>query len=79
MSILSDEPHFLQHCFYCESSDSSKLAIAEILGSIREIREIRVDNVLKDAKGEEIKFKPGSEVDVTIEVDPKAIQPNKKS
>lgn len=30
-------------------------------------REIRIDNVLKDADGEPVKLKPGTEVDVTVE------------
>ena len=30
-------------------------------------REIRVENTLKNAAGEEVRLKPGAEVDVTIE------------
>jgi hypothetical protein len=34
-------------------------------------REIRVDNVLKDQKGEDVALKKGAPVDVTIEADSK--------
>jgi hypothetical protein len=34
-------------------------------------REIRVDNVLKDEKGEEVAMRKGAAVDVTIEADKK--------
>jgi len=34
-------------------------------------REIRIDNVLKDEKGEEVALKEGAPVDVTIEADKK--------
>ena len=34
-------------------------------------REIRVDNVLKDEKGEDVALKEGAPVDVTIEADKK--------
>jgi hypothetical protein len=33
-------------------------------------REIRVDNVLKDQKGQDVALKQGAPVDVTIEADP---------
>jgi hypothetical protein len=42
-------------------------------------REIRVENVLKDADGNEVALKVGAEVDVTIEADPEATKPAKKS
>ena len=34
-------------------------------------REIRIDNTLKDEKGEEVALKEGARVDVTIEADKK--------
>jgi len=40
-------------------------------------REIRIDNVLQDADGNEVKLKKGAEVEVTIEADPKATTPKK--
>ena len=40
-------------------------------------REIRVDNRLKDEKGNEVSLKPGSEVDVTIEADGDAVDRKK--
>jgi hypothetical protein len=41
-------------------------------------REIRVDNMLKDADGKEVSLKPGAEVEVTIEADIEATLPAKK-
>jgi hypothetical protein len=38
-------------------------------------REIRVENTLTDEKGNEVKLKPGAEVEVTIEADPQATVP----
>ena len=34
-------------------------------------REIRIDNTLTDAKGNEVKLKPGATVEVTVEAEPK--------
>lgn len=34
-------------------------------------REIRIDNSLKDEKGNEVKLKPGATVEVTVEAEPK--------
>jgi hypothetical protein len=42
-------------------------------------REIRVENLLKDADGKEVSLKPGAEVEVTIEAEAKATQPAKQS
>ena len=41
-------------------------------------REIRVDNVLKDADGKEVSLKPGAEVEVTIEAEVAATRPAKQ-
>jgi hypothetical protein len=38
-------------------------------------REIRLDNTLQDDAGNEVKLKPGAEVEVTIEAPPQAIVP----
>jgi hypothetical protein len=35
-------------------------------------REIRIDNVLHNDKGETVQLKPGAEVEVTVEADPSA-------
>jgi|SRR5580704_3587951 hypothetical protein len=42
-------------------------------------REIRVENLLKDADGKEVSLKPGAEVEVTIEADIEATQPAKQN
>jgi hypothetical protein len=34
-------------------------------------REIRIENTLKDEKGNEVRLKPGAHVEVTVEADPK--------
>jgi hypothetical protein len=34
-------------------------------------REIRIENTLTDEKGNEVKLKPGAQVEVTVEADPK--------
>ena len=41
-------------------------------------REIRVDNVLKDANGKEVSLKPGADVEVKIEAEIEATLPAKK-
>jgi hypothetical protein len=38
-------------------------------------REIRIENTLTDENGEEVKLKPGAEVDVIVEADPAATVP----
>jgi hypothetical protein len=44
----------------------------DIHGADELYREIRIENVVTDEKGEEARLKPGSEVDVTIEADSSA-------
>jgi hypothetical protein len=39
-------------------------------------KEIRIENKLKDENGEEVRLKPGAEVEVTVEADPQATVPN---
>jgi hypothetical protein len=38
-------------------------------------REIRIENTLLDAEGQEVKLKEGAEVDVTVEAEPEATIP----
>ena len=40
-------------------------------------QEIRIENTLKDHKGEEVKLKEGAEVDVIVEADSDATVPKK--
>ncbi len=42
-------------------------------------REIRIENTLTDEKGNEVKLKPGAEVEVTVEADPEATIPKEKA
>jgi predicted DNA-binding antitoxin AbrB/MazE fold protein len=41
-------------------------------------REIRIENTLKDDKGQPVNLKPGAQVEVTIEADPKETVPASK-
>ncbi|HXT77169.1 MAG TPA: hypothetical protein VN780_12825 [Candidatus Eisenbacteria bacterium] len=40
-------------------------------------KEIRIENTLTDEKGNEVKLKPGAEVEVTVEAPPEATEPKK--
>jgi uncharacterized protein YfaS (alpha-2-macroglobulin family) len=42
-------------------------------------REIRIENTLTDEKGEEVKLKPGADVDVSVEADINATEPKETS
>jgi hypothetical protein len=39
-------------------------------------KEIRIENTLEDSKGVKVKLKPGAEVEVTVEADPKDTTPD---
>jgi hypothetical protein len=55
-------------------SEPEKAQIA-VEGADHLYREIRVENTLKDEKGEEVRLKPGAKVEVTIEAEPKETTP----
>ena len=38
-------------------------------------KEIRIENTLTDEQGNEVKLKPGAQVEVTVEADPDAVVP----
>ena len=38
-------------------------------------REVRIDNTLEDADGNQVSLKKGADVDVTIEADPDSVKP----
>ena len=42
-------------------------------------KEIRIDNTLQNEKGEDVSLKPGVEVEVTVEAEPEATTPKKKT
>ena len=48
--------------------DKAEIAIQ---GADELYREIRIDNVLEDESGNQVKLKPGAHVNVTVEADPK--------
>jgi hypothetical protein len=57
--------------------DAPEKAQIAVEGAEDLYREIRVDNTFKDATGEEVSLKLGSEVDVTIEANNEAVQKKK--
>ena len=56
-----------------DPSEPEKAQIA-IHGADHLYREIRVENTLKNAAGEQVRLKPGAEVDVTIEAPDEAVE-----
>jgi hypothetical protein len=57
--------------------DAPEKAQISVEGAADLYREIRIDNTLQDATGEEVGLKPGAEVDVTIEADKEAVRKKK--
>ena len=57
-----------------DPAEPEKAQIA-VEGADHLYREIRVENLLKDANGRDVSLKPGAEVDVTIAADPAATKP----
>jgi hypothetical protein len=55
-------------------ADSEKAQIA-VEGADHLYRELRIENALTDEKGEKVRLKEGSEVQVTIEADPESTTP----
>jgi hypothetical protein len=41
-------------------------------------REIRIENLLTDENGDEVRLKKGAEVEITVEADPEATTPKSK-
>jgi hypothetical protein len=64
-----------------QSPDPSIPEKAEIAieGADELYREIRIENTLTDEKGNEVKLKPGADVEVTVEADRKATVPKNGS
>jgi hypothetical protein len=60
-----------------KSPDPAKPDKAHIVvdGASELYREIRINNALKNDKGEEVALKPGTEVDVTVEAPAEATTP----
>ena len=57
--------------------DAPEKAQIAVEGAEDLYREIRIDNTLQDATGEEVSLKSGAEVDVTIEADKEAVRKKK--
>jgi hypothetical protein len=58
--------------------DEPEKAQINVEGADPLYREIRIENKLMDENGEEVKLKPGAEVEVTIAADEHGITPKKK-
>ncbi len=54
--------------------DKPEKAQINVEGAEDLYREIRIDNVLQNEKGETVHLKPGAEVEVTVEADATAIK-----
>ncbi len=59
-------------------SEPEKAQIA-VEGADELYREIRIENSLTDAQGDEVRLKKGAEVEVTVEADQEATIPNSHS
>jgi len=59
------------------SSEPEKAQIS-IEGADDLYREIRIENLLTDENGDEVRLKKGAEVDVTVEADAEATTPKNK-
>ena len=57
-----------------DPSEPEKAQIA-VEGADHLYREIRIANTLKDENGKEVGLKPGAQVEVTVEADPKDTTP----
>jgi hypothetical protein len=54
------------------TSEPEKVQIA-VQGADHLYKEIRIDNVLTDAGGNEVHLKPGAKVEVTVEAEPQGV------
>jgi hypothetical protein len=54
------------------TSEPEKVQIA-VQGADHLYKEIRIDNVLTDAGGNEVHLKPGAKVEVTLEAEPQGV------
>jgi hypothetical protein len=57
--------------------DEPEKAQIAIEGADDLYREIRIDNKLQNEKGEDVSLKPGAQVEVTVEAEPKGTTPKK--
>jgi hypothetical protein len=61
-----------------DPSEPEKVQIG-VEGAEQLYREIRIDNTLQDEAGNAVSLKEGADVEVTIEAEPEATTPKKKS
>ena len=54
------------------TSEPEKVQIA-VQGADHLYKEIRIDNILTDAGGNEVHLKPGAKVEVTVEAEPQGV------
>ena len=57
------------------SPDDPEKAQITVVGADHLYREIRIENTLTDENGDQVRLKPGAEVEVTVEAPPEATTP----
>jgi hypothetical protein len=57
------------------SPDDPEKAQITVEGADHLYREIRIENTLTDENGDQVRLKPGAEVEVTVEAPPEATTP----
>ena len=57
------------------SPDDPEKAQIAVEGADHLYREIRIENTLTDENGDQVRLKPGAEVEVTVEAPPEATTP----
>lgn len=64
-------PGTVQKIIKSPHPDMPEKAEIAVEGADELYREIRIENTLKDEKGNEVQLKPGAQVEVTVEAAPK--------
>jgi len=59
--------------FHDQEPEKAQIAVE---GADHLYREIRIENKLVDERGQEVRLKPGAEVEVTVEAEPEATIPS---
>src|ERR1700733_3227728 len=65
-------PAVVEKIIKSPSPDEPERAQITVEGADHLYRELRIENTLTDENGDEVRLKPGAEVDVTIEAPPEA-------
>src|SRR5262244_3759278 len=73
--VAATLPGTVQKIIKAPHPDLPEKAEIAVEGADELYKEIRIDNTLTDEKGNEVKLKPGAEVEVTVEAAPEAVVP----